>query len=79
MNPYSGYQSGNFPGQFNPNELYDPQGAYKRKELTTKTHIGPEEMKEIVERLNAKPFNENYTLVTFDELNPYPCNPHFSN
>ncbi len=67
MQPYSGYQQ----GQFNPNELYDPQGAFKKKEAPAKTHVGTEEIREIVERLNAKPFDQNFTLVTFDELNGY--------
>ena len=31
--------------------------------------IGTEEVKEIVGRLNQKPFNESFSLVTFDELN----------
>lgn len=31
--------------------------------------IGTEEVKIIVRCLNDKPFNENYKLVTFDELN----------
>lgn len=33
-----------------------------------KLQVGTEEIREIVQRLNSKPFNENYTLVSFDEL-----------
>lgn len=38
--------------------------------MPVKTVINTEDIKEIVYRLNQKPFNENYNLVTFDELNP---------
>lgn len=33
-----------------------------------KTTLTTEDIKEIVQRLNTKPFNESYNLVTFDEL-----------
>jgi hypothetical protein len=68
MSNFAGYQRGNYQGQFNPNEVYDPQGAYKKKEQAVKTHIGTEDIREIVERLNAKPLNQDFTLVSFDEL-----------
>ncbi len=33
-----------------------------------KTHITTEDIREIVQKLNQKPFNQTLTLVTFDEL-----------
>lgn len=36
-----------------------------------KNIIGNEELKLIVKCLNDKPFNNDYKLVTFDELNRY--------
>ena len=36
--------------------------------LPVKNNIGAEEIREIVQRLNAKPFEENLSLVTFDEF-----------
>jgi len=33
-----------------------------------KLTVGTEEIREMVQRLNSKPFNENFTLVSFDEL-----------
>jgi hypothetical protein len=36
--------------------------------LPIKTIITTEDIREIVQRLNTKPFNESYSLVTFDEL-----------
>ena len=68
MQGYQGFQQGGMQGQFNPNGLYDPQGNFQKKQPPTKTHIGTEEIREIVERLNAKPFDQNFTMVTFDEL-----------
>mmetsp|Transcript_33449 Transcript_33449/g.30447 ORF Transcript_33449/g.30447 Transcript_33449/m.30447 type:complete len:104 (+) Transcript_33449:28-339(+) len=66
---YSNYQGGNYQQGFNPNETYDQQGPHKKKDLAAKQHVGTEEIREIVEKLNSNPFNENFTLVTFDELN----------
>jgi hypothetical protein len=36
--------------------------------LPVKTVIGTEDLREIVMKLNNKPFNENLTLVSFDEF-----------
>lgn len=61
------------PPQFNPNGLYDPQGSFQRNntEFVHKNIIGTEEIRDIVEKLNAKPFDENLTLVAFDDLTGY--------
>lgn len=55
------YQNGQMPPQQQIPGLMD---------MPVKTVINTEDIKEIVYRLNQKPFNENYNLVTFDELNP---------
>lgn len=39
-----------------------------------KTHINTEDLKEIINNLNKKPFNENFSLATFDELSSYIIN-----
>ena len=63
----------NFVQAFNPSEGYDGSNPqFKKKPMVAmRSAIGTEEIKEIVQRLNAKPFNENFTLVTFDELSTY--------
>jgi hypothetical protein len=40
----------------------------EKMSLPVKTTLTTEDIKEIVQRLNTKPFNESYNLVTFDEL-----------
>ena len=39
-----------------------------QSQLPFKNIITTEDIKEIVKRLNSDPFNEQYSLVTFDEL-----------
>ncbi len=39
--------------------------------LISKTIVSADDIKEMVQRLNAPPFNENMNLVTFDELQQY--------
>jgi intraflagellar transport protein 81 len=39
-------------------------------QFISKAIINTEDIREIVEKLNQKPFDENFTLVTFDDLNP---------
>lgn len=40
----------------------------EKAQAPIKTTLATEDIKEIVQRLNTKPFNESYNLVTFDEL-----------
>jgi len=72
MQPVRGYDAqGHRTGpQFNPNQLYEGQGNYGQSEFVSRTIIGTEEIREIVAKLNAKPFDENFTLVKFDDLTP---------
>ena len=73
MQPLRGYDAqGHRTGapQFNPNQPYDGQANYGQPELVSRTIIGTEEIREIVAKLNAKPFDENFTLVKFDDLSP---------
>jgi intraflagellar transport protein 81 len=60
----------NFAAGFNQGEMYEGQNPnqYKKKSMPLKNTVGTEDIREIVQRLNAKPFSENFTLVTFDEL-----------
>ena len=64
----------NYVPAFNLGEGYDGtnQQFKKKPVMPMRSTIGTEEIKEIVQRLNAKPFNENFTLVSFDELSTYP-------
>lgn len=39
--------------------------------MKAKTGIGGMEIKMIVTRLTQKPFDFNYSVVTFDEMQPY--------
>lgn len=51
-------------------EFQDPlaQSMMAQSQVAVKTVVTTEDIKEIVQRLNSKPFNESYSLVTFDEL-----------
>ncbi|EGR32885.1 intraflagellar transport protein, putative [Ichthyophthirius multifiliis] len=53
---------------YNQNPQMQQQQQQQAQQI--KTIIGTDEVRQIVKCLNDKPFNENYKLVTFDELNP---------
>ena len=63
----------NYVQAFNPGNGFDGANPQFKKKpvMPMRSTIGTDEIKEIVQRLNAKPFNENFTLVTFDELSTY--------
>lgn len=77
---YGGYNQGGYNSGYGGqdfNQGYDQMGGMDMNQFKKnpnvnsapiKTNVGTEEIREIVQRLNAKPFNENYTLVSFDEL-----------
>jgi len=46
------------------------QNQGSEPQFISKAFISTEDIREIVEKLNQKPFDENFTLVTFDELSP---------
>ena len=66
----------NYVPAFNPGNGFDGTNPQFKKKpvMPMRSTIGTDEIKEIVQRLNAKPFNENFTLVTFDELSTYLSN-----
>jgi len=66
MQPLQGYNTQGYRtiGPYSQNQGSEPQ-------FISKAIINTEDIREIVEKLNAKPFDENFTLVTFDELSPY--------
>ena len=68
------YNPAEFDQQYNQNQApgYANQNGNANSIMNQpiKTVIGTEECREIVQILNQKPFNLNYTLVLFDELTP---------
>ena len=63
---YNNYGSNYQNGATEKNENLNSKEAVK---LKFKFNIGIEEIRELIDLLNRKPFDENLTLVSFDEQN----------